>query len=113
MLMKHRNIFAIIGSVVTFLIFTSFLYAKEQAEVQISAEKLVKNIYMLSDSGGIGNTTVLTGDAGVLMIETKVEASVDKFLSYKKETTFQEPSGSLPRGFALSAGLSIFFLTRL
>ncbi len=81
MLMKRRNIFSIIGSLVTFLVFTSFLYAKEQAEVQVGAEKLAKNIYMLSDSGGMGNTTVLTGDDGVLMIDTKVEASVDKLLA--------------------------------
>jgi len=77
MLMKHRNIFAIIGSLAIVLVHLSFLYAQEQAEVQISAEKLSEKLYLLLDSAGKGNTVVLTGDDGVLMIDTKVENAVD------------------------------------
>ncbi|MBU1054334.1 MAG: MBL fold metallo-hydrolase [Proteobacteria bacterium] len=79
--MKHKNIFTIISTLVTFLVFTSFLYAKEQAEVQVSAQKIADNIYMFTDSGGMGNSTVLAGNDGVLMIDTKVADSVDKLLS--------------------------------
>jgi cyclase len=81
MLMKYRNIFAIIGSLVIVLVYMPFLYAQEQAELQVGAEKLAEKLYMLWDSGGMGNTTVLTGDDGVLMIDTKVENSVDKLLA--------------------------------
>lgn len=75
--MKHRNIFATIGSLVIILICMSFLYAQEPAELQVGAEKLAENLYMLWDSGGKGNTVVLTGDDGVLMIDTKVENAVN------------------------------------
>lgn len=81
MLMKYRNIFAIIGSLVIVLVSMSFLYAQEKAEVQVGAEKLAKKLYMIWDSGGKGNTVVLTGDDGVLMVDTKVEDSVDKLLA--------------------------------
>lgn len=81
MLMKYRNIFAIIGSLVIVVVSISFLCAQEQAEVQIGAEKLAENLYMLWDSGGKGNTVVLTGDEGILMVDTKVENSVDKLLA--------------------------------
>jgi cyclase len=80
MLMKHKNIFAIIGSLVIVMVYMSFLYAQEQAEIQVGAEKLAKKLYMIWDSGGKGNTVVLTGDDGVLMIDTKAEDSVDKLL---------------------------------
>ncbi|MDY6843973.1 MAG: MBL fold metallo-hydrolase, partial [Thermodesulfobacteriota bacterium] len=40
-----------------------------------------EKIYMLWDSDGMGNTIVLTGDDGVLMIDTKVENSIDKLLA--------------------------------
>lgn len=79
--MKYRNIFAIIGSLVIVVVSISFLCAQEQAEVQIGAEKLAENLYMLWDSGGKGNTVVLTGDEGILMVDTKVENSVDKLLA--------------------------------
>jgi glyoxylase-like metal-dependent hydrolase (beta-lactamase superfamily II) len=79
--MKYRNSFATIASLVILVIYVSFSYAQEQAEVQVGAEKLSNNLYMLWDSDGMGNTVVLTGDDGVLMIDTKVEASVDKLLA--------------------------------
>lgn len=85
MLMKDRNIFAIIGSLVIFVVSMSFLYAQEQAEVQVGAERLTEKLYMLWDSGGKGNTVILTGDDGVLMIDTKVEESIDKLLAKIKE----------------------------
>lgn len=85
MLMKDRNIFAIIGSLVIFVVSMSFLYAQEQAEVQVGAERLAEKLYMLWDSGGKGNTVILTGDDGVLMIDTKVEESIDKLLAKIKE----------------------------
>jgi cyclase len=81
MLKKYRNIFAIIGSLVMVLVSMSFLYAQEQVEVQVGVEKLGEKLYMFWDSGGKGNTVVLTGDDGVLMIDTKVENSVDKLLA--------------------------------
>jgi len=55
-------------------------YAEEQAEVQVGVERLAEKLYLLRDSGG-GNTTVLTGDDGVLMIDTKVEACVDTLVA--------------------------------
>jgi glyoxylase-like metal-dependent hydrolase (beta-lactamase superfamily II) len=85
--MKYRNIFAIIGSLVIVLVYTSFLYAQKQAEVQVGAEKLAEKLYMLWDSVGMGNTIVLTGDDGVLMIDTKAETSVDKLLAKIAELT--------------------------
>ena len=85
MLMKDRNIFAIIGSLVIFVVSMSFLYAQEQAEAQVGAERLTEKLYMLWDSGGKGNTVILTGDDGVLMIDTKVEESIDKLLAKIKE----------------------------
>jgi len=81
MRMKYRNIFAIIGSLIILAIYMSFSYAQEQAEVQVGAEKIGNNLYMLWDSRGMGNSVVLTGDDGVLMIDTKVEDSVDKLLA--------------------------------
>lgn len=81
MRMKYRNSFAIIGSLVILVIYMSFSYAQEQDEIQVGAEKIGNNLYMLWDSGGMGNTVVLTGDDGVLMIDTKVEDSVDKLLA--------------------------------
>jgi cyclase len=81
MLRMHKNIFAIIGSLVIVLASMSFLYAREPAEVQVGSEKPAGNLYILRDSGGNGNTVVLTGDDGVLMIDTKAENAVDKLLA--------------------------------
>ncbi len=81
MSMKYRNIFPIVGSLFIVLAAISFLYAQGQSELKVNAEKLAENLYMLWDSGGKGNTTVLTGDDGVLMIDTKVETSADKLLA--------------------------------
>jgi len=75
--MKPRNILAIIGSLFIVLVSMSFLSAQEQAKLQVGAEKLAEKLYMLWDSGGKGNTVVLTGDDGVLMVDTKVENAVD------------------------------------
>ena len=85
MLMKQKNIFSLIGSLVIILIYMSFLYAQEQTEVKVGAKKLAKKLYMIWDSGGKGNTVVLTGDHGVLMIDTKAEDSVDKLLAKIEE----------------------------
>ncbi len=63
------------------------MYAQKQAEVQVGAEKLAEKLYMLWDSVGMGNTIVLTGDDGVLMIDTKAETSVDKLLAKIAELT--------------------------
>jgi glyoxylase-like metal-dependent hydrolase (beta-lactamase superfamily II) len=79
--MKRRNILAIIGSLVFVVVFMSCAYAQEQAEVQVGAEKLAENLYMLWDSAGMGNSAILTGDDGVLLIDTKVADSVDKLLA--------------------------------
>ena len=81
MLMKHRNVFAMIGSLVIVLVWMSFLYAQEKAQVQVGAKKLAERLYMLWDSGGKGNTVALTGDDGVFMVDTKVQDSVDQLLA--------------------------------
>lgn len=84
MLSKYKNVFATIGSFIILFAYTSFLYAQGQAEVQVGSAKLADNLYMFWDSGGMGNTVVLTGDDGVLMVDTKVENSIDKLLAQIK-----------------------------
>jgi glyoxylase-like metal-dependent hydrolase (beta-lactamase superfamily II) len=81
MFTKCRNTFAIFGSIVIVLLCVSYSFAKEQTKVQVEAEKLAQGLYMLSDSTGMGNTTVLAGEDGVLMVDTKSEACVDKLLA--------------------------------
>jgi glyoxylase-like metal-dependent hydrolase (beta-lactamase superfamily II) len=56
-------------------------FAQDSTEVQLQTEKLAENLYTIQDTGGMGNTTVLTGKDGVLMIDTKVAASVGLFLA--------------------------------
>ncbi len=75
--MKQRKIFAIIGSLVIGFAYISVLSAQEPAKVQVGAEKLAEQLYMLWDSGGKGNSVVLTGADGVLLVDTKVEQCVD------------------------------------
>jgi glyoxylase-like metal-dependent hydrolase (beta-lactamase superfamily II) len=58
----------------------SFVYAQE-SDAQLNVRKLATNIYTVQDSDGMGNTTVLTGDDGVLMIDTKSDALVDGLLT--------------------------------
>jgi hypothetical protein len=93
--MKHKNICSIIGSLVMVVVSMSFLYAKEKAEVQVTTEKLAEKIYMLQDSSGMGNTVVLTGDDGVLMVDTKAEDSVDKLLAKISELSITGDSATL------------------
>lgn len=81
MLRMHKNIFAIFASLAVVLVSMSFLHARGPADVQVNAEKLAENLYMLRDSGGKGNTVVLTGDDGVLMVDTKAGNAVDKLLA--------------------------------
>jgi glyoxylase-like metal-dependent hydrolase (beta-lactamase superfamily II) len=71
----------LIFAICAILASASFLFAQEKVDVRIGAEKLAENLYMLWDSSGTGNSVVLTGDDGVLLIDTKVEASIDKLLS--------------------------------
>lgn len=87
MLKKHRHFFSIIGGLVAILVLVPFLYAQEpaevqgeQTEVQIESAKLAENLYVFHDSGGMGNTTALIGDDGVLMIDAKVDGTVEKLL---------------------------------
>lgn len=77
MFMKRKSIFAAMGSVAIFLFSVSFLYAQGEPQVQIGTDRLAENLYMLQDSMGMGNTVVLTGDDGVLMVDTKGGKSVD------------------------------------
>ncbi|MFH1983550.1 MAG: MBL fold metallo-hydrolase [Pseudomonadota bacterium] len=79
--MKHRRIFAIIGSVVITVVGLSVSFAEEPAAIEVGAEKITENIYLLQDTGGMGNTVVLTGRDGVLMVDTKIEAAVSPLLS--------------------------------
>ncbi len=85
MAMKFRISSVIFASLIIVLASVSFLSAKEQVAVQVSAEKLAEGLYMLQDSSGMGNTVVLTGNDGVFMTDTKAEASVDPMLAKIKE----------------------------
>lgn len=80
MFMKRSRIYSIFAGI-ALVILVSFSYAQDSDEVQVATEKIAKNIYVFQDSGGMGNTTALTGDDGVLMIDAKVEASVDLLLA--------------------------------
>lgn len=59
----------------------SFLYAQEAPRIQVDTEQLAGNLYLLRDSQGMGNTVVLTGDDGVLMVDTKGGKAVDALLA--------------------------------
>lgn len=89
--MKPRYLFAIIGSIMMVLAWTALLFAKEAQEVQIGVEKLDENLYLLQDSGGMGNSVVLTGKDGSLLIDTKSDASVDGLLAKIEELGGRQP----------------------
>jgi glyoxylase-like metal-dependent hydrolase (beta-lactamase superfamily II) len=74
---QRKEIFSVFAGLALVLTLISFSYAQDSAEVQVTTEKIAENIYVFQDSGGMGNVTALTGDDGVLMIDTKVEASAD------------------------------------
>jgi cyclase len=57
------------------------LYAQGQPQIQVGTERLAEHLYMLRDSEGMGNTVVLTGDDGVLMVDTMGGKSVDKLFA--------------------------------
>ena len=79
---RSGKLLTIIASCFFLLTSAASLYARQQPpEVQVSVEKLADNLYLIRDSGGMGNTTVLTGEEGVFMIDTKVRDSVDKLLA--------------------------------
>lgn len=59
---------------------TGILNAEQPPAVEVTSEKIAENIYLLQDSAGMGNTTVLTGNDGILMIDAKVKDSVDMLL---------------------------------
>jgi hypothetical protein len=73
MFRKHRNIFAIVVSLVIFLASMSFLYAMEPAEVQVGVEKLSGNLYMLPDSGGSINSMIKVINQILPMIDEKTK----------------------------------------
>lgn len=80
MLKKYRSLFVGIASLVIVAVGLSYAYAREQPEVRVESQQLAKNLYLLMDSGGMGNTTVLVGDDGVLMVDTKVTGTVDRLM---------------------------------
>jgi cyclase len=47
----------------------------------VNAEPLSENLYLLRDSQGMGNTVVLTGEDGLLMVDTKGGRSVPKLFA--------------------------------
>jgi cyclase len=79
--MKRKSIFAAMGSVAIVLLSVSFLYAQGKPQLQIGTDRLADNLYMLRDSRGKGNTVVLTGADGVLMVDTKGGKSIHKLLA--------------------------------
>ncbi|MEE4352350.1 MAG: MBL fold metallo-hydrolase [Desulfatiglans sp.] len=87
MLRKGRAIYTFIGSFAIFISISCLplLHAQERAEVQVGAERLAENLYLLRDSAGMGNTVVLTGDDGLLMVDTKDEKSVGTLLEKTAE----------------------------
>lgn len=85
MRMNRRRVISIVLSLVMVAVSAVYLQAQQQAEVHIGVEKLGENLYMLSDSGGMGNTTVLAGDDGVFMVDTKVQGAADKLFAKIKE----------------------------
>ncbi len=80
MLVKRKFVLTVCTGLVLFLAMTISSYAQEPSEVQLQTLKLAENLYMFQDSGGMGNVTALTGDDGVLMIDTKTEESVGMLL---------------------------------
>jgi cyclase len=81
MFKNRRKVLLFVAVLAIIVAQVSVVWAKEEAAVQISVENLGEGLYMLADSGGMGNTTVLTGADGVLMIDTKIEASVGPLLA--------------------------------
>ena len=87
MSMKRKSILATMGCVVIFLLSVSFLYAQEEPQVQVGVEQLAGNLYLLQDSKGMGNTVLLTGEDGVLMVDTKGGEPVPKLFAEISELT--------------------------
>ncbi|HKI48541.1 MAG TPA: MBL fold metallo-hydrolase [Desulfobacteria bacterium] len=79
--MKRKSILATMGCLAVFLLSVSFLYAQGQTQVQVGIEQLAENLYMLQDSKRMGNTVLLTGEDGVLMVDTKGGESVPKLFT--------------------------------
>ena len=79
--MNRRSILSVLTGVVLFLGLTTVAYAQEPSGVQLQTQKLSENLYTFQDSIGTGNVTALTGDDGVLMIDTKTEESVGMLLA--------------------------------
>lgn len=82
MTMKHGKILTFLTSLLIFWMLVPFAYAQEnELDIQLTTEKISENLYMLTDSGGMGNSVVLTGDDGLLLIDTKSAGGVDKLLA--------------------------------
>ena len=81
MKMQRRCISTIIIIVLMVAGSASLICAQEQPKAHVGAEKVSENIYLFADEGGMGNTIVLTGDDGVLLVDTKAGEVVDSLLS--------------------------------
>lgn len=81
MYVKRKRFLSTVGSVAAVLLWVSFLYAQGEPQVQVGTDKLAENLYLLQDSKGMGNTVLLTGDDGMLMVDTKGGESVDALLA--------------------------------
>lgn len=74
-----KRILVLPGLILAFLV--SISYAQESAKLELKTEKIAENIYVFLDSNGTGNTTALTGEDGVFLVDTKTGASVDLLLA--------------------------------
>ncbi len=81
MSIKRKRFLSTVGSVAVVLLWVAFLYAQGEPPVQVGTEELAENLYLLQDSKGMGNTVLLTGDDGVLMVDTKGGESVPKLFA--------------------------------
>jgi cyclase len=78
---KRKRLLSTVGSVAVLLLWVSFLYAQGEPQVQVRTEQLAENLYLLQDSKGMGNTVLLTGEDGGLMVDTKGGEPVPKLFA--------------------------------
>lgn len=86
MSMKHEKFLSFVTGLLIICLFVPVLSAQQnELEIQLTTEKLAENLYMLADSGGMGNSVVLTGEDGLLLIDTKSAGGGDKLLTQISE----------------------------
>jgi glyoxylase-like metal-dependent hydrolase (beta-lactamase superfamily II) len=79
---SSRSVTVLLVLLVGLTLPVSLLAAVQQpAPVQVESQQVADKIYVLTDSGGMGNSAILTGDDGVLLIDAKIKESVDLLLA--------------------------------